>query len=126
MERLKVLVADGSTFMRIMLQNTLETLGFDVCATAKDGKECLDRCVETKPDIVLVDMALDGLDYASLVSTISQENPAVNVIMTVPEGLDDPDVIVAAVRAGIKGYIKKPLSAEDLRARFQRILRKEE
>lgn len=126
MERLKVLVADGSTFMRIMLQNTLETLGFDVCGTAKDARECLDRSVEAKPDIVLADMALDGLDYAGLVSTISQENPAASVIMMVPEGLDDPDVIVSAVRAGIKGYIKKPLSAEQLRARFQRILRKEE
>lgn len=126
MERLKVLVADGSTFMRIMLQNTLETLGFDVCCTAKDARECLDRSVETKPDIVLVDMALNGLDYASLVSTISQENPAAIVIMMVPEGLDDPDVIVAAVRAGVKGYIKKPLSAEKLRARLQNILRKED
>ena len=126
MERLKVLVADGSTFMRIMLQNTLEPLGFDVCCTAKDARECLDRSVETKPDIVLADMALDGLDCVSLVSTISQENPAASVIMMVPEGRDDPDVIVSAVRAGIKGYIKKPLSAEELRARFQRILRKED
>ena len=51
MGKTKVLLADGSTFTRILLSNALETLGFEVVAIAKNGVEALEMFTRCCPDI---------------------------------------------------------------------------
>lgn len=124
MEKCKVLLADSSTFTRILLNNALEQLGFEVIATAKDGKEALDMYAERKPDITLVDVALEGIDGIDVVRTLTAKDPSAAVALLIPEKMDDPDVIVEAVRAGAKAYIKKPLSSEEINRRLGKLLRR--
>lgn len=124
MERRKVLIADGSSFIRITLGSVLETLGFEVVATAKEGQECVDRCLEIKPQIVLLDLAIADVGNFAAVRAIVQDNPLSAIILMVPEQLDIPEVIVDAVRAGVSGYIKKPLSPEDIKRRIEGTLRR--
>ena len=50
MEKTKILLADSSTFTRIILTNALETLGFAVVAIAKDGREAIDKFTQFSPD----------------------------------------------------------------------------
>ena len=50
MEKTKILLADSSTFTRIILANALETLGFAVVAIAKDGREAIDKFTQFSPD----------------------------------------------------------------------------
>ncbi len=127
MEKVKVLLADSSTFTRILLTNTLETLGFEVVAIAKDGREALDKCTQHSPDIALIDLALEGMDGVSVIGALTTSNPSAVLALLIPEDMDDPDVIVAAVRAGAKAYIKKPTSGEEIKGRLARLLtRKEE
>lgn len=123
MQGARALIADRSLFMRIMLKNVLETFGFEVVATGKDAREVVDKFAETKPDIALIDVELEGMDCVDLIRTITEHYPSAAVILLVPEGSDDPDVIVEAVRAGVKGYIRKPLSAEELKTRIGSTLR---
>ena len=61
MEKIKILLADSSTFTRIILSNALEAIGFEVVAIAKNGGEALDKFAQLNPDITLVDLALKGL-----------------------------------------------------------------
>ena len=124
MERRKVLIGDGSSFIRIMLGGVLETLGFEVVATAKDGQECVDRSMEFKPQIVLLDLAIADVDDFAAVRAIAQDNPSSAIILMIPEQQDIPEVIVDAVRAGVSGYIKKPLSPEDIKRRIEGTLRR--
>ncbi len=127
MEKVKVLLADSSTFTRILLTNTLETLGFEVVAIAKDGREALDKFTQHSPDIALIDLALEGMDGVSVIGALTTSNPSAVLALLIPEDMDDPDVIVAAVRAGAKAYIKKPTSGEEIKGRLARLLtRKEE
>ena len=118
MKREKVLVAERSTFMRIMVTTALEKLGFDVLGTAKDGEDAVAKYMELKPDIVLVDIGLDGVDGIEVTRKIVQDDPAAVVIMLIMESTDIPDIIVEAVRAGAKGYIKKPLSEAEIEKRI--------
>jgi two-component system chemotaxis response regulator CheY len=118
MKREKVLVAERSTFMRIMVTTALEKLGFEVLGTAKDGEDAVAKYKELKPDITLLDIGLDGLDGIEVTRKIVQDDPAAVVIMLIMESTDIPDIIVEAVRAGAKGYIKKPLSEAEIEKRI--------
>ena len=127
MEKVKILLADSSTFTRILLTNALETLGFEVVAIAKDGREALDKFTQHSPDIALIDLALEGMDGVSVIRALTTSDPSAAVALLIPEDMDDPDVIVEAVRAGAKAYIKKPTSGEEIKGRLARLLtRKEE
>jgi two-component system chemotaxis response regulator CheY len=118
MKREKVLVAERSTFMRIMVTTALEKLGFEVLGTAKDGEDAVAKYMELKPDIALVDIGLEGIDGIEVTRRIVQDDPAAVVIMLIIESTDIPDIIVEAVRAGAKGYIKKPLSEAEIEKRI--------
>jgi len=126
MEKTKILLADSSTFTRIMLANALETLGFAVVAIAKDGREALDKFTQCSPDIALIDLALDGIDGIAVVRALTAHDPSAAVALLMPENMDDPDVIVEAVRAGAKAYIKKPTSGEEIKRRLDNLLRRRE
>jgi two-component system chemotaxis response regulator CheY len=126
MEKIKVLLADSSTFMRIILNNALEQLGFEVVAVAKDGKEALDMHSERSPDISLVDVALERPDGISVIRTLTEHDPSAVVALLIPENMDDPDLIVAGVRAGATAYIKKPISGEEIKKRLSNLLRRRE
>jgi len=126
MEKTKILLADSSTFTRILLANALETLGFEVVAIAKDGREALDKFAQHSPDIALIDLKLEGIDGIDVIRALTTDNPSAAVALLMPENMDDPDVIVEAVRAGAKAYIKKPTSGEEMKERLTKLLRRRE
>ena len=126
MEKTKILLADSSTFTRIILSNALETLGFEVVAVAKDGREALDKFAQYSPDIALIDLKLEGIDGIDVVRALTTNNPSAAVALLIPENMDDPDIIVEAVRAGAKAYIKKPTSGEEMKERLTKLLRRRE
>src|SRR4030042_41655 len=122
MEKIKILLADGSTFTRIRRSNALETLGFEVVAVAKNGVEALEKFAQYCPDITLIDLKLDGIGGIDVIRALTKDNPSAAVALLMPENMDDPDVIVEAVRAGAKAYMKKPTSGEDLKGRLNKIM----
>jgi len=122
MEKIKVLLADSSTFTRILLSNAMETLGFEVVAVAKNGVEALEKFAQYSPDITLIDLKLDGTGGIDVVRALTKDNPSAAVAMLMPEDIDDPDIIVEAVRAGAKAYMKKPTSGEELKGRLTKLI----
>jgi DNA-binding NarL/FixJ family response regulator len=122
MDKIKVLLADSSTFTRILLSNALETLGFEVVAVAKNGEEALEKFARYLPEITLIDLKLDGAGGIDVIRALTIDNPSAAVALLMPETVDDPDIIVEAVRAGAKAYIKKPTSGEDLKVRLTKLL----
>ncbi|MGD1118333.1 MAG: response regulator [Dehalococcoidales bacterium] len=121
MAKIKVLLADSSTFTRILLSNALESLGFNVVAVAKNGVEALEMFAKYLPDITLIDLKLDGAGGIDVVRALTQDNPSAAVALLMPENIDDPDIIIEAVRAGAKAYMKKPTSGEDLKGRLNKL-----
>jgi len=122
MEKIKVLLADSSTFTRILLANALETLGFEVIAVAKNGIEALEKFAQYSPDITLIDLKLDGSGGIDVVRALTKDDPSAAVALLIPEDIDDPDIIVEAVRAGAKAYMKKPTSGEELKGRLTKLI----
>jgi len=122
--RKKVLIADGSTFMCIMLATTLEKLDFEVVGTSKSGNEAIEKFKALKPDIVLVDPALPGKDGIEVTREITEESPSTVVIMLLTGSEADPDIIVEAVRAGARGYMRKPITEGEIKARIESAMKR--
>ncbi len=124
MEKPKAIVGDGSVFMRTMLRTHLEALNFEVAATAKDGREALNMYLEVKPDIGLIDIAIAEADDFALIRAVQENVPLSAIFVMIPEQAGFPELVVDAVRAGASGYIKKPVSPEDLKSRIKSVLRR--
>jgi len=94
--RKKVLIADSSTFMCIMLATTLEKLDFEVVGTSKSGNEAIEKTKALKPDImpdiILVDPALPDKDGIEVTRAITEESPSTVVIMLLTGSETDPDM----------------------------------
>ncbi len=126
MGKTRILLADSSTFTRIILANALGTLGFEVVAVAKNGKDAREQFAQYSPDIALIDLKLDATGGIDVVRALTRDNPSAVVALLMPENMDDPDVIVEAVRAGAKAYIKKPTSGEEVKRRLSSMLNRRE
>jgi len=61
-----------------------------------------------------------------VIRALTTDNPSAAVALLMPENMDDPDIIVEAVKAGAKAYIKKPTSGEELKGRLTKLLRRRE
>ena len=112
------LVVDDSKVIRKVARHILETLSFDV-REAADGREALDVCVQSPPDVILLDWnmpVMSGMDFLrALRSTPGGEKPKV-VFCTTENGMA---YIRAAIEAGADEYVMKPFDRETLESKLQ-------
>jgi response regulator NasT len=108
---LKIAVADDELDMRDYFQKILPLLGHAVVATAKDGRELVQKCRETRPDLVITDIKMpdmDGIDAANQI----YRDCAVPVILV--SAYHDPEFIRRAEADHILAYLVKPIKQADL------------
>ena len=107
LEPLTVLVADDNEVFRAALREELERAGMRVVAEAGDGVEAVDRALETRPSVCLLDVNMpeqSGLVAGAIIATALDETSVVLITagVTVADVLD-------AVRAGAAGCISKDM-----------------
>jgi DNA-binding NarL/FixJ family response regulator len=108
---IRVLIADGETLLRTGLARVLdEALGIEVVAQAADGETALRLIPEVGPDVAIVAVRLPGPGGIETTSRISELFPAVRVLILTSVHTDS--TVVAAMKAGAKGYMLKSSSAE--------------
>lgn len=114
-----IVVADDHPLMREGVVATLnEHDGFGVVAQAGDAAGAVAAVEQHLPDIVLLDVSMPGSGLAAA-AEISRRFPAVAIVMlTVSE--DDEDVL-AALRAGARGYVLKGVAASELTGVLQAV-----
>ncbi|MGP0066452.1 MAG: ANTAR domain-containing response regulator [Isosphaeraceae bacterium] len=108
---LKIAVADDELDMRDYFQKILPILGHQVVAVAQTGRELVDLCSTTHPDIVITDIKMpdmDGIDAASLI----YRKEAIPVILV--SAYHDPEFIRRAEADHIMAYLVKPIKQADL------------
>jgi two-component system, chemotaxis family, chemotaxis protein CheY len=112
------LVVDDSKVIRKVARHILETLDFEV-REAGDGREALDACLQTPPDVILLDWnmpVMSGMDVLrALKESDIQARPKV-VFCTTENGMA---YIRAAIEAGADEYVMKPFDRETLESKLQ-------
>ncbi len=86
----------------------------DWVGEARSGEDAVRLCQEVKPDVLLVDMKMPGLDGIETTAAIKQACPEVNVLILT--SFHDPDLVRRAMRVGAIGYVLKDASKEELAA----------
>ena len=116
---LRVLIADDHTLFRRGLAGLLnETAEFTVAGEASSGPEAVRLASELQPDIVLMDVHMPGGTGVEAVRQLREVLPTLPVVMlTVSE--NDADLL-AAIRAGARGYFLKNVETEELFAGLRR------
>ncbi len=107
---IKVLIADDDAIIREGLRMIIETQqDMQFTGAAVDGKSALVLCREHKPDVVMLDIRMPGMDGIETAQRILEEKLSLPLLLTT---FDEPDLILRALRAGINGYILKNSPAD--------------
>jgi two-component system, OmpR family, response regulator MprA len=113
-----ILVVDDDAPIRRMLQRTLAAEGHDVSAAA-DGGAALAAVERTVPDLVVLDVAMPGLDGFAVCRRLRAKGLALPILLlTARDAVPDR---VAGLDAGADDYLVKPFASEELVARVRRV-----
>ncbi len=115
-----VIIADDAQFMRVMLKDIMEDLGWSVVAEAADGREAVDRYREHHPDLLMLDITMPDVDGIQACRQVTSEDPRARIIMI--SGLGQREEVIAAVRAGAADFVIKPFEADRVEQTIQSLL----
>jgi response regulator NasT len=120
-DRRRVLIVEDDTLVGMGLKSHLERLGHGVIGQAATAAEAMRFFQEQKPDLVLVDIRLNGIDGLDLAAQLLQQR---RVPILVISAYSDPDLVARAAGIGVFGYLIKPVSLESLGAQMAVALRR--
>ncbi|MBB5715366.1 response regulator [Sphingomonas aerophila] len=112
------LVVDDSKVIRKVARHILETLNFAV-SEAADGREALDHCMATPPDVILLDWnmpVMSGMEFLRALRESSIADKPKVVFCTTENGMAH---IRAAIEAGADEYVMKPFDRDTLESKLQ-------
>ena len=120
----KILVVEDDSTIRTILGMALDGAGFKDVEMAGRGDDGLDAARRGKPDLVLLDIMLPGLDGFAVARRIREtpELAATRIIMLTAR--TQPDDIVRGLEAGADDYVTKPFDRKVLLARVRAVLRR--
>jgi signal transduction histidine kinase len=110
-QKTRVLVAEDDPLVSKMIQGLLEEINCTVVGTAADGLQAVEMTQSTRPDVVLMDIKMSGMDGIVAMEHIHASCPTPVVVLTAYE---TPELIEKASSAGAGAYLIKPPSAHEL------------
>ena len=111
--KLRILVADDHEIVRRGIRALLENHEpWEVCGEARDGHEAVEKALQLKPDVVILDIGMPLLDGLETTRQMLQHDPHVKVIVLTIS--DSDQVIREALEAGARGFVLKSDAARDL------------
>jgi DNA-binding response OmpR family regulator len=117
----RVLVVDDDATVSDVVRRYLERAGFDV-TLAGDGYGALRAAAEVRPDLVVLDLMLPGLDGLEVCRRLRATDPDLPIVMLT--ALGDEGDRVAGLSIGADDYVAKPFSPRELVLRVQSVLRR--
>jgi AmiR/NasT family two-component response regulator len=124
--QLQVLIAEDDFLVSQMVRGLLEDLGHTVAGEAADGQEAVDLTQEVRPDVIIMDIEMPGMNGLEATRRILDLCPTPVIILTAYE---TPELVKEALGSGVGAYLVKPSKIRDIEqalnialARFDDIL----
>jgi len=101
-----VLICDDAAFMRMMIKDILVKNGYNIVGEAENGYKAIDKYIETKPDLVMMDITMPDMDGIQALKKIKALDPNANVIMC--SAMGQQAMVIESIQSGAKDFIVKP------------------
>jgi len=124
MPPIRVVLADDHTLVRAGIRALLQNLvGIQVVAEASDGHEALDLIDTHQPDVVLMDIAMPGLNGLEATARVAHARPQVSVLILSMHATEE--YVMQALHAGASGYLLKSAVTTELELAIRAVARGE-
>ncbi|REE03017.1 response regulator [Citricoccus nitrophenolicus] len=110
-DKLRVVVAEDETLIRVDIVEILTGQGYDVVGEADNGQKALELATELEPDVVLMDVKMPVMDGITAAEHIAQAKIAPVVLLT---AFSQRELVERAREAGAMAYVVKPFNENDL------------
>ncbi len=112
-DRIRVIIADDESIIRMDLREMLNNLGYLVVGEVGDGRSAVNLARELRPDVVIMDIKFEGEEFDGIDAAriLTQERIAPVLLLT---AYSQRDLVVRAREAGVVGYLVKPFREADL------------
>jgi CheY-like chemotaxis protein len=117
----KVLVVEDHPDMLEVLTWQMEMMGYSVI-TAKQGKEAVAKAIEEKPQLILMDIMMPGMDGREATRMIRANAETQNIPILAATVLFRESDINSCLEAGCNGFILKPFTFQELKGKIQEFL----
>ena len=116
----RVMVVDDSRLVRVQLEDVLKGTDYEVAAYCRSGEDAIAQYAEVKPDLVTMDIIMQGRDGLDAAEIILKSNPDARIVMI--SSLAYGDTYARAKAIGAKGFVDKPFHQEQLLKVFEQAL----
>jgi DNA-binding NarL/FixJ family response regulator len=110
----RILLVDDHPLTRSALAGLLVQHGFEVAGEASDGEEAIECAARLRPDLILLDLSMPGLDGLSALPRLREAAPECEVVVLTASGTEEN--LLSAIRAGAAGYLLKSEPPERIAA----------
>lgn len=112
-EKIKIVIADDQELIRDSLKIVLSAnIDMEVIDTVADGREVIRSVRKAKPDVILMDVRMPGMDGVSCTQIIKENYPQIKIIILTT--FDDDEYVYNALKYGASGYLLKGVSMAEL------------
>jgi len=119
-----IVIVEDHTIVRQGIKALVESIeGIKVLAETGDGREALDIISKSKPHVVLLDIAIPGLNGIEVASRIKKEYPHIKIIMLSMHA--NEEYVFQSLRMGVSGYLLKDSGVEELEMAIKSVVRNE-
>ena len=107
-----VLIVDDAKYVKEMIRSMLESRGHEIAGVASDGFEAIEKYKVLKPDVVLMDILMPGMDGLSAINKIMEQDKDAKIIVVT--ALVKDTLKRESMKAGAIDFITKPFQIERL------------
>ncbi len=115
-----LLIVDDSSIMRRTIEKNLSEYDLEIIGMASNGKEAIEMVKAEMPDVITLDITMPEMDGISCLENIMQIHPAAKVMIIT--ALSDKLTGLVALDKGARGFLYKPVNAQDLARAFDKLL----
>jgi len=108
----RILIADDSDAIRLVLSDILSIGEHDVVGEAVDGSDAVEKFAEIKPDVMLLDLAMPKKDGLTVVKEVIANDSSAKIILITAS--DNQKVIHDCLNAGALAYVSKPFDFDNV------------
>lgn len=116
----RIMVVDDSRLVRVQLGDVLDGTDYEIVAYCRSGEEAVAKYDEVNPDLVTMDIIMQGMDGLDASELILKEHPDARIVVV--SSLAYEDTMERAKSIGAKGFVDKPFHREQLLKVFEQAL----